>query len=59
VQLTLTEKDKTVWHVASFPLNTLSVEAERAEGWGGFDIVANIYFKSGEEKTVTVPLKLN
>ena len=33
--------------------------ALKAGGWGEFDIVANVHFKNGDEKTLIVPLKLS
>lgn len=32
--------------------------ALRSAGWGGFDLVANIHFKNGEEQTQIVTLEL-
>lgn len=32
--------------------------AIKSGGWGEFDIIVNVYFQDGDEKTVIVPLKL-
>ena len=33
--------------------------ALKSAGWGEFDIVARVYYKNGDEKTVIVPLKFS
>ena len=44
------------FHMEKTPDNKFALESE---GWGEFEIVANIFFKDGEEKTFTVPLKFS